>query len=127
MAYNDNNRTTPPYVRETRVENSSGTSMAFIVGGIVVAVAFILWLVFGTGAPDTTGTAPVSSDTTNVTVDPGVDAGAAPAADVPVTDVPATPPADGAVAPPAEGIATPPADGTVAPPADGTTAAPVQN
>ena len=65
MADQDNYKT---YVRETRTTESSGGSMALIVGGLVVAVGFILWLVFGSPAPVAT-TDPVS-DTTNVTIEP---------------------------------------------------------
>ncbi|HLQ20461.1 MAG TPA: hypothetical protein VK146_15915, partial [Tabrizicola sp.] len=56
------------YVRETRTEPSSGGSMALIVGGLVVAVGFILWLVFGGDNP-AVSTDP-AADTTNVTVEP---------------------------------------------------------
>ena len=66
MADQDNYKT---YVRETRTTESSGTSMALIVGGLVVAVFFILWLVFGGDGPSVTTTAP-AGDTTNVTVEP---------------------------------------------------------
>lgn len=56
---------TKTYVRETRTTESSGNSMALIVGGLVVAVGFILWMVFGGGAATNPG-----SDTTNVTIEP---------------------------------------------------------
>lgn len=64
MADQDNYKT---YVRETRTTESSGSSMALIVGGLVVAVAFVIWLVFGGTGPVAT-TVP-ASDTTNVTVE----------------------------------------------------------
>ncbi|WP_333817592.1 hypothetical protein [Tabrizicola sp.] len=102
------------YVRETRTTESSGGSMALIVGGLVVAVGFILWLIFGTSGA-VVPTAPVS-DTTNVTIQPP----AAPADTTtnvtidpaPDTAAPLEPaPADGAAEPaaPAE-PATPPAN-----------------
>lgn len=105
MADQDNYKT---YVRETRTTESSGGSMALIVGGLVVAVGFILWLVFGTPAPVAT-TDPVS-DTTNVTIEPGnapadtttnVTIDPAPDAAADPVIVPAEPaaPADGAAEP----------------------------
>ncbi|WP_137112954.1 hypothetical protein [Rhodobacter sp. SY28-1] len=54
-------------VREIRTTESSGSGMALIVGGLVVAVAFVIWLVFGGTEPVAT-TVP-ASDTTNVTVE----------------------------------------------------------
>jgi hypothetical protein len=65
MADQDNSKT---YVRETRTTESSGSNMALIVGGLVVAVGFILWLFIGGPGPVAT-TDPVS-DTTNVTIAP---------------------------------------------------------
>jgi hypothetical protein len=118
--------TTKTYVRDTRTTESSGTSMALIVGGLVVAVFFILWLVFGGDGPvvtttpegDTTNVtieepaAPADS-TTNVTIDPAPEA-AAPDATTPDATTPdAAAPADGAEpAPPADGTApaAPPAN-----------------
>ena len=64
MADQDNYKTN---VREIRTTESSGSSMALIVGGLVVAVAFVIWLVFGGTGPVAT-TSP-TSDTTNVTVE----------------------------------------------------------
>lgn len=64
MADQDNYKT---YVRETRTTESSGASMALIVGGLVVAVGFILWLVFG--GPGPVATTPADNDT-NVTIEP---------------------------------------------------------
>ena len=57
------NRTT--YVRETK--NAGGATMAFIVGGLVVAVAVIAWLVFGGNVDLATGNS--DSSTTNVTIE----------------------------------------------------------
>ncbi|KAF0676700.1 hypothetical protein [Profundibacterium mesophilum] len=55
--------------RETHVtEKRSGSSMAFIVGGLVVAVAVIAWLFLGGTDLDSTGTATGDSDT-NITVE----------------------------------------------------------
>lgn len=64
MADQDNYKTN---VREIRTTESSGGGLALLVGGLVVAVAFVLWLVFGGTGPVAT-TSPVS-DTTNVTVE----------------------------------------------------------
>ena len=65
MADQENYKT---YVRESRTTEGTGASMALIVGGLVVAVGFILWLVFGGPGPVTTS-APAASDT-NVTIEP---------------------------------------------------------
>lgn len=96
MADQDTSKT---YVRETRTIEASGNSMALIVGGLVVAVGFILWLIFGGSGPVAT-TDPVS-DTTNVTIDPTPDAAEpvapvepAPADDAAEPAAPATPPAN---------------------------------
>ena len=111
MSYQDNNK---PYVRETRTTDRSGGSMALIVGGLVVAVGFILWLVFAGPMPVATTTDPAApAEPTNVTVEPAAPAeptdviidGAEPAA--PAEDV-APAPADPAA--PADGTATPPAN-----------------
>lgn len=112
MADQDNYKT---YVRETRTTESSGTSMALIVGGLVVAVFFILWLVFGGDGPvvsttpeaDTTNVtieepAAPADNATNVTIDPAPDA-AAPDAAAPAEGAEPAVPADGTApaAPPA--------------------------
>lgn len=106
MSYQDNNKT---YVRETRTTEGSGSSMALIVGGLVVAVAFIVWLVFGSSPPvSTTGPESVpASDTTNVTVDPAEPADTttnvtidpAPEATAPDATAPAAPAEDPAAVP----------------------------
>ncbi|MFC3087015.1 hypothetical protein [Tabrizicola soli] len=104
------------YVRETRTTEGSGASMALIVGGLVVAVGFILWLVFG-GPDSVVDTAPAGSDTnvtieppaapvdnsTNVTVEPAAPEAAAPEAPAPDATAPAgdAAPADGGTAEPA--------------------------
>lgn len=113
----DNDKT---YVRETRTTESSGASMALIVGGLVVAVGFILWLVFG-GTDGAVVTNDPAADTTNVTVEP-----TAPAADSTTNvTIDAAEPAAEPVAPvepvPAEPLETAPADPA---PADGTAPAP---
>lgn len=119
MSYQDNNK---PYVRETRTTDRSGGSMALIVGGLVVAVGFILWLVFAGPMPVATTTDPAApAEPTNVTVEPAAPAeptdviidGAEPAA--PAEDVAPAPAEDVAPAPadpaaPADGTATPPAN-----------------
>ena len=65
MAEPDNTKT---FVRETRTTQPSGSGMALIIGGLVVAVGFILWLVLGGNVPLST-TEP-ASNTTNVTIEP---------------------------------------------------------
>ena len=117
------------YVRETRTTERTGGGMALLVGGLVVAVAFILWLVFGGTEPAAT-TIP-ASDTTNVTVEPSAEPAntttnvtidPAPEAAAPVETAPAdTAPADTAPAETAPEPAAPEAADPVAP-ADGTTA-----
>ena len=77
------------YVRETRTTNTGNSgSMALIVGGLVVAVAFILWLVLGASDRPVVATDPVApaDGATNVTIDADE-----PAADpvAPVEDAPA--------------------------------------
>lgn len=118
MANQDNyrNDTDRTYVRETRTTEGSGGGMALLVGGLVVAVGFILWLVFGGPGPVATTTEPASETTnvtieppaapadttTNVTIDPAPDAtapeapadDAAPAPTEPAPAAPATPPAN---------------------------------
>jgi hypothetical protein len=74
---------TKTYVRETHLRENrepSGVGMAVIVGGLVVAVGFVLWFLFGALVPSSP--APTGGDT-NVTIEP-------PAAPDPTTD-PTTP------------------------------------
>ena len=100
MAYEDNNKT---YVRETtRTTDGSGSGIALIVGGLVVAVGFILWLFIG--GPGPVATTQPASDTTNVTVE----APAAPADTTTNVTIEPTPEASQPAAPV-------PADGTEAP------------
>jgi hypothetical protein len=108
--------TTKTYVRDTRTVERSGISMPLIVGGLVVAVFFILWLVFGGDGPVVTTTP--ESNTTNVTVEE-------PAAPADTTTNVTIDPAPEAAAPDAAAPAAPaddaaPADGTApaAPPAN---------
>lgn len=110
MAYEDNNKT---YVRETRTTEPSGSGIALLVGGLVVAVGFILWLVFAGPAP--VATTEPAGDTTNVTIEPpaaptdtttNVTIDPAPDAAEPVA------PADGAEPAPANGAAEPAAPAT---------------
>ena len=113
MSDQDNSKT---HVRETRTTESSGSGMALIIGGLVVAVGFILWLIFGGSGPvvatdpvsDTTNVTIAPSDTpadttTNVTIDPAPDAAADPV--VPVEPAPADDAAEPAA--PAEPTAPP--------------------
>ncbi|KAF0114790.1 MAG: hypothetical protein FD150_1333 [Rhodobacteraceae bacterium] len=110
MAYEDNTKTN---VRETvRTTESSSNSMPLIVGGLVVAVGFILWLVFGSPGP--ISTSEPASNTTNVTIEPpaapadsttNTTIDPAPAAPNPEPVAPATGDAPAAAAP-----ATPPAN-----------------
>lgn len=97
MSDNPNTPNRSTYVRET--EKKSGSGMALIVGGLVVAVGIILWLVFG-GATPQVATPDSPDTTTNVTVEtPAADP--APAAPAPADPAPAAP-VDTAPAAPAE-------------------------
>ena len=104
MAYEDKTKT---IVRETSPKTESSSSMPLIVGGLVVAVGFILWFAFGN--PGTVATIEPASNTTNVTIEPP----AAPADATTGTAVDPAPeaaaPADAAEPAPAE-PATPPAN-----------------
>lgn len=94
---------TPPE-RDIRVtEPKPASNLGFIVGGLVVAVALLLWFVFG----DKPQTATDSGGTTNsVTVE-------TPTPAQPVAPVPADP-----VTPaPGDPVAPAPADPTITPPA----------
>lgn len=95
---------TPPQ-RDIRVtETKPASNLGFIVGGLVVAVALLLWFVFG----DSNMGANNTGDTNNVTVE------------TPVTPAPADP-----VAPaPADPVAPAPADPVTPAPADPVTPAP---
>ena len=92
MADQDHYKT---YVRETRTTDTGGGSMAVIVGGLVVAVGFVLWFLFGALGP---------SDPTPDATTP-VDPDAAPAEPAPIEPAPADPaavaPSDAAPAEPA--------------------------
>ncbi len=68
------------YVRET--EKSSGAGIAFVVGGLVVAVGLLAWAMSDGDIVDT-AVVPVESNTTTVTVEPAapVVRDTAPAAD----------------------------------------------
>jgi hypothetical protein len=104
------------YVRETRTEPSSGGSMALIVGGLVVAVGFILWLVFGGDGPSTVSTDP-AADTTNVTVQPTEPADSTTNVTIDA-DEPAAEPVAPAETAPAEPVETAPAEPAPAEPAE---------
>ena len=117
MADND---TTKTYVRDTRTtETGSGASMALIVGGLVVAVGFILWLVFGNTDGAVVDNTP-AADTTNVTVEPAAE----PADTTTNVTIDADEPAAEPVAPadpaPAEPVETAPAEPAPAPAAPAT-------
>ena len=98
--------TTKTYVRDTRTTATTSTSLPLIVGGLVVAVFFVLWLVFGGDGPvvsttpegDTTNVtieepAAPADNTTNVTIDPAPEA-AAPDAAAPADGVEPAAPAE---------------------------------
>ncbi len=84
--------TTYPRPRDLRAPRSSGLGMALLVGGLLVAFGFILWLAVGANQPS--GPAPATGDSA-VTVDPPAAEPAVPA----VPDTGAAPEADGAVPP----------------------------
>lgn len=109
----DNDKT---YVRETRTTESSGGSMALIIGGLVVAVGFILWLVFGGDGPATVSTDP-AADTTNVTVEPTEPADSTTNVTIDA-DEPAAEPVAPAEPAPAEPVETAPAEPAPAEPAE---------
>lgn len=121
MADQDNYKT---YVRETRTTESTGSGTAIIIGGLIVAVGFILWFIFGAFVP--ADRPAVENDTTNVTIEPATPA--APATDVAPAD-PVAPATDAApvdpVAPATDAAPVEPAaPATDAAPADTTTPAP---
>lgn len=98
--------------RDNTTHTKTNNGMPFIVGGLVVAVGVILWLVFGGGV--STSTAPTDSTTTNsVTVEPTAPAATEPAADPVPTPAPAEPaePAPAPAPAPADPV-TPPVTGT---------------
>lgn len=103
----DQYRPPEPNTPETRSSN-----IGFIVGGLVVAVALLLWFVFG----DKPQTGADSGGTTNsVTVETPAPTEPAP---VPVPADPVTPvPADPVTPAPGDPIAPAPADPTNPPPA----------
>ena len=120
---NHSNTNTSHTVRDTHVtEKKSGSSMAFIVGGLVVAVAVIAWLfmagddvdnVSTTGAVDTTTPAvdTTPAGDTNVTVEApeaNASSGAAAESDAPAAaaDADAEAPVADVEAPAAEAEAT---------------------
>ncbi|MEO8531073.1 MAG: hypothetical protein ABI459_07605 [Deltaproteobacteria bacterium] len=83
--------------RQPVAEQRSNGSLAFIVGGLVVAVAFIIWL-FANGSSWSTYTAPAATQPageTNISIDNMAPAAepAAPAAEpaAPVDTAPAVP------------------------------------
>ena len=96
MSDPNTNRT---YVRETRTTENNGVGMALIVGGLVVAVGFVLWFLFGAFVP--TSTTPADGDT-NVTIEAPAEAPADPAPEaVPVDPAPAASAPDAAPVDPA--------------------------
>ncbi len=74
---------------ETKTENGSISTMAFILGGVVVAVAVIAWLVFGDGMSAPKGAADGASKT-SITIDNASPA-PAPATPAPAAPAPAAP------------------------------------
>jgi hypothetical protein len=107
MADNEHTKT---YVRdrETRTTEGSGASMALIVGGLVVAVGFILWLVFG-GSDGAVVTNP-PADTTNVTVEPTAPADSTTNVTIDADEPAAAEPVAPADPAPAEPVETAPAE-----------------
>ncbi|MES2433941.1 MAG: hypothetical protein V4586_08970 [Pseudomonadota bacterium] len=96
-----------PSERDIRItEPKPASNLGFIVGGLVVAVALLLWFVFG----DSNMGAKNTGDTNNVTVE------------TPVTPAPA--PADPVAPAPADPVAPAPADPVTPAPADPVTPAP---
>ena len=75
------------YVRET--QKTGGSTIAFIVAGLVVAVGIIAWLVMGGNVDVSNGTS--ESTTTNVTIQP--------APEPPAVETPSADPAPEAAAP----------------------------
>jgi type IV secretory pathway VirB10-like protein len=97
---------------ETKTETGGSSTMAFILGGVVIAVAVIAWLVFGggmsgpKGASDDAAKTSITIDNTTPAVQPP--AAAAPATPAPATTAPATPaPATPAPATPAPAAPAP--------------------
>jgi hypothetical protein len=116
MSDPNTNRT---YVRETRTTENNGVGMALIVGGLVVAVGFVLWFLFGAFVP--TSTTPADGDT-NVTIEAPAEAPADPAPVDPIQPAPADP------APEAVPVDPAPADPAPdAAPVDPATPAPTDN
>jgi cytoskeletal protein RodZ len=96
--------------RNTTTETKPSSNIAFIVGGLVVAVGVILWLVFGGMSTSTTPTS--STTNTSVTVEPTAPAAPAPAADPAPAPAPAEPTPAPAPAPAPADPVTPPVTGT---------------
>lgn len=124
MADQDQYKTRP---REVRTTEPSGTSMALIVGGLVVAVGFVLWLIFG-------GSGPVITSPTDdsVTIEPATvpndqpstpapgsapDTGLVPDATAPITPDATAPAPDAGTG---TGTGTAPTTGTIDPDTTGT-------
>ena len=103
--YNTYVRENPTTIRETRETSSGG--VAFIVGGLVVAVGLIAWFVWGDPAPVTGVT---EGDSTSITIETPANE---PAATAPSSTVPA--PAPEAAAPVETAPAAPAAPAPAAP------------
>lgn len=83
---------------ESNVPVTKSSNIGFIVGGLVVAVALLLWFVLGQGVPTATDSGGTTNSVTIETpapapADPVAPAPADPVAPAPADPVPATPPA----------------------------------
>lgn len=80
---------------ETRTDSGSTSTLAFIIGGLVVAVAVIAYFLFGGSTMPSTG-----AGKTSITIDNTAPAATAPAASAPAATAPTAPaPAPAAPAP----------------------------
>ncbi|SIN85074.1 hypothetical protein [Vannielia litorea] len=112
MAQYENHSTHTNVPREPVREGSGTGTMAFIIGGLVVAVAVIAWFLSGGDMDNSVTTVPAEGGDAAVTIEntaPATDGGAAMEEAAPVDDGAATPapaeeaaPADGGAAAPVE-------------------------
>ena len=81
---------------ETKTETGGNSTMAFIIGGLVVAVGVIAWFIYG---GDVTPASGGGGTKTNITIENPKPAAPAPAATAPAPAVPAVPAAPAPAAP----------------------------